>query len=118
MKDIIMKKLTSLNKLSFIFPHCIVYLGFLTTAMAVPKDAFFIHRFAYINIAAALVFLFVTRKIEKRVRQKQNKRSAMEGFIGVSKVHYGLERLLYKNEELNIRLGLIAMNLSTAMARI
>jgi hypothetical protein len=44
-------------------PHWIVYLGFLTTTIAVPKDAFFIHRFAYINVTAALVFFFVTRKI-------------------------------------------------------
>jgi hypothetical protein len=48
---------------SFMSPHWIVYLGFLTTTIAVPKDAFFIHRFAYINVTAALVFFFVTRKI-------------------------------------------------------
>jgi len=74
------------------------------------------------KIKAALVPLgrksFASEKIRKWVKQKQRKRSQIEGFIGVSKVHYGLERLLYKNEELNIRLGLIAMNLSTALARI
>jgi len=74
------------------------------------------------KIKAALVPLgrksWASKKIRKWVRQKQRSRSQIEGFIGVSKVHYGLERLFYKNEELNIRLGLIAMNLSTAMARI
>jgi len=74
------------------------------------------------KIKAALVPLgrkcLASEKIRKWVKQKQRKRSQIEGFIGVSKVHYGLERLLYKNEELNIRLGLIAMNLSTALARI
>jgi len=74
------------------------------------------------KIKAAFVPLgrksLLTRKIEKWVRQKQRKRNQIEGFIGVSKVHRGLERLLFKNEELNIRLGLLAMNLSTAMARI
>ncbi len=60
----------------------------------------------------------LTKKMEEWVKRKQRKRNQIEGFIGVSKVHRGLERLLYKNEELNIRLGLIAMNLSTAMARI
>ena len=59
-----------------------------------------------------------SKKLWKWIKQKQKKRSEIEGFIGVSKVHYGLERLVYKNEELNIRLGLIAMNLSTALARI
>lgn len=74
------------------------------------------------EIKAAFVPLgrksWASKKIEKWVKQKQKKRSRIEGFIGVSKVHYGLERLLYKNEELNIRLGLLAMNLSTALARI
>lgn len=74
------------------------------------------------KIKAALVPLgrknLASKKIREWVRQKQRIRSQIEGFIGVSKVHYGLERLLYKNEELNIRLGLLAMNLSTAMARI
>ena len=74
------------------------------------------------KIKAAFVPLgrksLLTKKIEKWVKQKQRKRNQIEGFIGVSKVHRGLERLLFKNEELNIRLGLIAMNLSTAMARI
>jgi len=74
------------------------------------------------KIKAALVPLgrksWASKKIRNWVRQKQRSRSQIEGFIGVSKVHYGLERLLFKNEELNIRLGLIAINLSTAMARI
>jgi len=74
------------------------------------------------KIKAAFVPLgrksLLTKKIETWVKRKQRKRNQIEGFIGVSKVHRGLERLLFKNEELNIRLGLIAMNLSTAMARI
>lgn len=59
-----------------------------------------------------------SKEEEKWVRQKQNKRSEIEGKIGVAKVHYGLERVLYKNEEIGIRMGLLAMNLTTAMARI
>jgi len=74
------------------------------------------------KIKAAFVPLgrksLLTKKIETWVKRKQRKRNQIEGFIGVSKVHRGLERLLFKNEELNIRMGLIAMNLSTAMARI
>lgn len=74
------------------------------------------------KIKAAFVPLgrksLLTKKIEKWVKQKQRKRNQIEGFIGVAKVHCGLERLLFKNEELNIRLGLLAMNLSTALARI
>jgi hypothetical protein len=59
-----------------------------------------------------------SKEEEKWVRQKQNKRSEIEGKIGIAKVHYGLERVLYKNEEIGIRMGLLAMNLTTAMARI
>lgn len=59
-----------------------------------------------------------SKEEEKWVRQKQNKRSEIECKIGVAKVHYGLERILYKNEEIGIRMGLLAMNLTTAMARI
>jgi len=50
--------------------------------------------------------------------KKQRKRNTIEGKIGTCKQYYGLERLRYKNEELNIRLGLLAMNLSTALARV
>ncbi len=59
-----------------------------------------------------------SKEQEKWIKQKQRKRNTIEGKIGTSKQYYGLERLRYKNEELNIRLGLLAMNLSTAMARI
>jgi transposase, IS5 family len=59
-----------------------------------------------------------SKEEEKWVRLKQNKRSEIEGKIGIAKVHYGLERVLYKNEEIGIRMGLLAMNLTTAMARI
>lgn len=59
-----------------------------------------------------------SKEEEKWVRQKQDKRSEIEGKIGVAKVHYGLERVLYKNEEIGILMGLLAMNLKTAIARI
>jgi len=55
---------------------------------------------------------------EAWVKKKQRKRNTIEGKIGTVKQYYGLERLRYKNEELNIRLGLLAMNLNTALARI
>ncbi|MGA2091230.1 MAG: transposase, partial [Endomicrobiales bacterium] len=58
---------------------------------------------------------------EKWVKQKQRKRNRIEGAIGNSKTTYGLERLRYKvpgGEEINIRLGLVAMNLSTMLAKI
>lgn len=60
----------------------------------------------------------MSREHEMWVRKKQRKRNAIEGKIGTSKQYYGLERLRYKNEELNIRLGLMAMNLTTALSRI
>ena len=73
------------------------------------------------KIKAALVPLGrkskISKKTEQWVKQKQRKRNTIEGKIGISKVHYGLERLLFKNEELNIRMGLLSMNLSTALAR-
>ena len=59
-----------------------------------------------------------TKEEEKWIRQKQNERSEIEGKIGTSKTRYGLERILYKNDEIAVMLGLISMNLSTAMARI
>lgn len=59
-----------------------------------------------------------SKEHEMWVKKKQRKRNRIEGKIGTSKQYFGLERLKYKNEELNIRLGLLAMNLSTAMARI
>jgi hypothetical protein len=54
---------------------------------------------------------------EQWVKKKQRERNAIEGKTGTSKDYYGLSRLKYKNEELNIRLGLLAMNLSTALAK-
>lgn len=59
----------------------------------------------------------MTREHEVWVRKKQRKRNTIEGKIGTCKQYYGLERLRYKNEELNVRLGMLAMNLSTALAR-
>jgi hypothetical protein len=63
----------------------------------------------------------LSKSMEKWVKQKQRKRNEIEGAIGTSKTAYGLERLRYKvsgGEEINIRLGLIAMNLDTMLARI
>jgi hypothetical protein len=57
----------------------------------------------------------------KWIKKKQRKRNRIEGIIGTGKNKYGLERILYKipgGEEIWVRLGLSAMNLSTALARI
>jgi len=52
-------------------------------------------------------------------RQRQKKRSSrMEGIIGVAKNRFGLDRARYRiadGEEIWIRLGLMAMNLNTAL---
>jgi len=78
-------------------------------------------RMAKDGIKASLIPLGRKSRMSKAhemwVRKKQRKRNAIEGKIGTSKQYYGLERLRYKDEELNIRLGLLAMNLSTALAR-
>jgi len=60
----------------------------------------------------------MSKEHEAWVKKKQRKRNAIEGKIGTVKQYYGLERLRFKDEELNIRLGLLAMNLNTALARI
>ncbi len=57
----------------------------------------------------------------KWIKKKQRNRNRIEGIIGTGKNKYGLERILYKiagGEEIWVRLGLSAMNLSTALARI
>ena len=44
----------------------------------------------------------------------------MEGIIGHAKTNFGLDRILYTvkdGEEMWIRLGLLAMNLSTALKK-
>lgn len=60
----------------------------------------------------------MSKEHEFWVRKKQRKRNAIAGKIGTVKQYYGLERLRYKDEELNVRLGLLAMNLSTALTRV
>lgn len=54
-------------------------------------------------------------------RERQKKRSSrMEGIIGTGKTRYGLDRVRYRisgGEEMWARLGLMAMNLTTAMRR-
>lgn len=57
----------------------------------------------------------------KWIKKKQRERNRIEGAIGNSKTTYGLEKLRYKitgGEEINIRLGLVAMNLTAMLARI
>ena len=60
----------------------------------------------------------MSKEHEAWVKKKQRKRNTIEGKIGTVKQYYGLERLRFKDEELNIRLGLLAMNLNTALAGI
>lgn len=61
-------------------------------------------------------------KIQERwVKKKQKERNRVEGLIGTLKTKYGLDRLKYKivdGEELNIRLGMLAMNLDKMLVRI
>jgi len=54
----------------------------------------------------------------RKIKKKQKKRGQMEGIIGHSKVNFGLERIKYANEKIGVRLGLLGMNLKTAVARI
>jgi len=60
---------------------------------------------------------------ENRVwyRERQKKRSSrMEGIIGLGKTRFGLDRVKYRiagGEEIWARLGMMAMNLSTAMRK-
>lgn len=55
-------------------------------------------------------------------RERQKRRSSrMEGIIGLGKNRYGLDRVRYRmagGEEMWARLGLMAMNLTTAMRRL
>lgn len=53
-------------------------------------------------------------------RQKQRERNRIEGSFGNGKMHYGLDRVMYSiqgGSETWIRLGLLSMNLKTALAR-
>jgi len=54
----------------------------------------------------------------RKLKKKQKKRGQMEGIIGHSKMHFGLERIKYANEKIGVMLGLLGMNLKTATARI
>lgn len=62
-----------------------------------------------------------TTENRKWLKEKQKLRgSRMEGIIGHAKTHFGLDRILYTmkdGEEMWIRLGLLAMNLSTALKK-
>lgn len=59
---------------------------------------------------------------KKWLKMKQRLRgSRMEGIIGHGKNHFGLDRILYRvrdGEEMWIQMGLLAMNLSTALKRV
>jgi hypothetical protein len=57
----------------------------------------------------------------KWLRVKQRIRNRIEGSIGCGKNNYGLDRILYRidgGEEIWVRMGLLAMNLSTALAKV
>ena len=54
----------------------------------------------------------------QRIKKRQKRRGRMEGIIGHSKMNFGLDRLRYANEKIEVMLGLIAMNLKTAVSRV
>lgn len=61
------------------------------------------------------------QKFRDWLRVKQRIRNRIEGSIGCSKNNYGLDRILYRidgGEEIWVRMGLVAMNLSTALAKV
>jgi len=54
-------------------------------------------------------------------KRKRRERNRIEGAIGHGKNHYGLDRIRYSIEtgdELWVRLGLMAANLKTAVAKV
>ena len=59
---------------------------------------------------------------EKRwIKKQQRIRNRIEGFIGHAKEHFGLDRIRYKIDggtEIWVRMGLLAMNLDTALKRV
>ena len=59
---------------------------------------------------------------EKRwIKKQQRIRNQIEGFIGHAKEHFGLDRIRYKidgGSEIWVRMGLLAMNLDTALKRV
>lgn len=59
---------------------------------------------------------------EKRWLKKQQRiRNQIEGFIGHAKEHFGLHKIRYKingGSEIWVRMGLLAMNLDTALKRV
>ncbi len=63
----------------------------------------------------------VDKKDKKMMVKRQRKRNYIEGIIGTAKEHYGLNKILYSienGEEIWVRMGLISMNLHTALQRI
>ena len=60
------------------------------------------------------------KKRKRWIRKKQRLRNRIEGIIGHAKEHYGLDRIRYTIEdgaEMWVRMGLLAMNLNTALKR-
>jgi len=59
---------------------------------------------------------------EKRwIKKQQRIRNQIEGFIGHAKEHFGLNKIRYKidgGSEIWVRMGLLAMNLDTALKRV
>jgi hypothetical protein len=58
------------------------------------------------------------QKKKRWIKKKQRIRNQIEGFIGHAKEHFGLDRIRYKIDggaEIWIRMGLLAMNLDTAL---
>ena len=77
-----------------------------------------------LGIRASLIPLGRREKLKYRyfdwIKKKQRERNRIEGSIGNGKVNYGLDRLLYKiagGDEIWVRMGLLGMNLTTALRR-
>ncbi len=61
-----------------------------------------------------------TKEPDRRVKVLQKERNRIEGSLGTVKEHYGLSRIKYHSKEGAeqwIRLGILGMNLKTALAR-
>lgn len=61
------------------------------------------------------------RSINRWLKQKQRKRNQVEGIIGHSKAHFGLDRIRYHgidNADIWVRLSILGMNLQTALRKI
>ena len=65
-----------------------------------------------------------TKEYEKQkrwIKKQQRIRNRIEGYIGHAKEHFGLNKIRYKidgGSEIWVRMGLLAMNLDTALKRV